>query len=76
MHYQIARGIIGLTLTLSICLVLSQAHAHGKAEPLVPKPASLQRGMVFPNTADYRVLTADLHTHRVFRRTRVAQCAR
>ena len=66
MHYQIARGIIGLTLTLSICLVLSQAHAHGKAEPLVPTPASLQRDMVFPNTADYRVLTADLHTHTVF----------
>lgn len=68
MHYQIARGIIGLTLTLTLitCLVLSQAHAHGKAKPLVPTPASLKRDMVFPNTADYLVLTADLHTHSVF----------
>ena len=68
MHYQLARGSIVLTLTLilNLCLALSQAYAHGKAEPLVPTAASLQRDMVFPNTADYLVLTADLHTHTVF----------
>ena len=39
--------------------------AHNKAEALLP-PAAIQHRLVFPDTENYRVLSADLHTHSVF----------
>jgi len=41
------------------------AEAHLKAEGLQP-PGVFQHQLIFPDTAKYKVLTADLHTHSVF----------
>ena len=43
----------------------SFALAHNKAGALLP-PAAIQHQLVFPDTENYRVLSADLHTHSVF----------
>ncbi len=55
-----------ITLAFFVCLAAALVHADGTVEPLVPAPASVQREMVFPATAEYLTLTADLHTHSVF----------
>ena len=43
----------------------SFALAHNKAGALLP-PAAIQHRLVFPDTENFRVLSADLHTHSVF----------
>jgi len=54
---------LAAALMLSLAAITWQTHAHGRAEQ---EKASDSRAIVFPDTAEYLTLVADLHTHSVF----------